>query len=85
VILDPKTLEMGNRQLLPFPPPIVRPSGPVTVPPMGAANLSAFFPFPELPPNADLNSLQVSWVMRIGSHDVNQSVNFRRLYPWVNY
>jgi hypothetical protein len=85
VVFDPKTLEMENWQLLPFPPPFVRPPGPVTVPPMGAANFTAFFPFPALPPNADLDSLEIRWVIRIGSHDVNQSVTFRRVYQWADY
>jgi hypothetical protein len=85
VVFDPKTLEIENWQLLPFPPPIVRPLAPVTVPPMGAANLTAFFPIPALPPNADLDSLEIRWVVMIGSQNINQSVSFRRRYRWEDY
>jgi hypothetical protein len=86
VVFDPKTLDMTNGQLLPFPPPIVRPPGVVTVPSMRSANLTAFFPVPERrPQEGDLDSLELRWVIQIGSQKVNQSVNFRRVYPRVYY
>lgn len=84
--VDPSTLEMTNGQLLPFPRPIVRPPGIVTVPPTRSANLTAYFPIPPRRPQpGDLDSLEVHWVVQLGSQNVNQHVNFRRVYPRVYY
>lgn len=86
ITFDPNTLEMTNSQLLAFGPPIVRPPGEVAVAPMQSGNLTAYFPVPRHPPDEGaLDSLQVRWIVQLGSQKISQSVSFRRVYPRVYY
>ena len=79
---DPHTLDLTTPLLLPFPRPIVRPPGPLTVAPMKAGNLAVQFPLPPLPNGSgDLNLLQLDWNIQIGGKNVSQSVRFRRVVP----
>jgi len=83
---DSRTLVMTNGQLVSFPPPIVRPPGPVTAPPMRSVNVTEFFPLPQRgPEGGDLDSLQLRWLIQIGDQKISQSVNFRRVYPRFYY
>jgi hypothetical protein len=82
VTFDPRTLDLTTPLLLPFPPPIVLPPGPLTVAPLQAGNLTVQFPLPPLPHGSeDLNSLQLDWSIQIGGKKVSQSVRFRRVVP----
>lgn len=86
VVFDPRTLSLTNGRLVPFPPPIVRPPGPITLAPTQSVTLSAFFPLPRTPGHdGDLDSLELRWIAQVGTQSVSQSASFRRVYPRFYY
>lgn len=86
VVFDPRTLNLTNGRLMPFPPPIVRPPGAITLAPTQSVTLTAFFPLPHVPGrDGDLDSLELHWIVQIGEQKVSQSASFRRVYPRFYY
>ena len=81
VVFDPMSQRLTTGQLVNFPPPIVRPSTPVTLQPGQSAYLTSYFPFPagSSQDNMDLSSLQMKWQLSIGPRVVGQVVNFTRV------
>jgi hypothetical protein len=87
VQIDPRTLDLTNGELLKFPPPIVRPPGPIAINPTQMVVISAFFPFPpgSYYGNVDLNSLELRWLVQIGGKSIPQAVYFQRIYETYYY
>ncbi len=85
-VFEPQSLELVDGEMLRFPPPVMRPSEPVTIPPMQAAVIHAWFPFPpgNTYENTDMAALQVHWVIVVDGRDVEQMAAFRRVHS-VHY
>lgn len=80
VTFDPATLTLYSAGLEPFPDPIVRPGGPIELPPDGVAVVEAYFPLAgDGHPSAhDLNGLNVRWTLDIDGEPVTSSASFTR-------
>ena len=86
VAFDPRTLNLTNSRLIPFPPPLVRPPGAITLGPTQSVTLTAFFPLPRISGrDGDLDSLELRWIVQVGEQKVSQSASFRRVYPRFYY
>ena len=83
VLFDPRTLEMTNGALRPFPPPITEPPGIVVLPPGRRQEVTAYFPFPPGTDarNFDLSTLRLRWRVDINDHPVIQTAYFQRGRP----
>ena len=86
---DPGSLQLMDGSLLQFRPPILDQRTPITLPPMRAAVVSAFFPFPQGHDNhnTDLEVLQMRWQIRTDDHNGEMGTTFHRVYapPPVPY
>lgn len=81
VVFDPRTMQLLDGGLMEMPPPILRPPTPVTIGPNQSVVVGAFFPFPpgRSYKNSDLETLQLRWRVQVGSMDVPQDADFRRV------
>ncbi len=87
VTFQPQTLELIDGSLVKYPPPLMQPPQMVTLAPNQATIIDAYFPFPPGRSwgNTDLGSLRLSWITQVGSQNVSQGVDFRRIYPGYYY
>jgi hypothetical protein len=84
-VFDPNSMELVGARLRPFAPPITHTPGTITLNPMEAATLTAFFPLPPDPEPGELGSLTLRWNIQIGSQRLGQNVTFQRVYPRYYY
>jgi hypothetical protein len=84
VTFDPASLDLTTGELMRFPPPLVRPAGPVTLQPGQTLVAEANFPFPPgaTYENVNLQTLQLNWTVALDSHGVMQSVDFHRIHQY---
>jgi hypothetical protein len=87
VWFDPRTLDLTNSELLPFPAPIVRPMQAVSILPGQPFTIKANFPLPSAlsDERGGLDTLQLRWVVTIDGHAVPQIANFRRIRRYYYY
>jgi hypothetical protein len=78
---DPASLDLTTGELVRFPPPLVRPPGPVTLEPGQTLISEAYFPFPPGATfdNINLQTLQFNWTVVLDGHPIAQSVDFHRI------
>jgi hypothetical protein len=87
VTFDTHTLELMNGDLLKFPPPQLDSEPTMNLAPYQSSVLDAKFPFPPGYDynNADLESLNLRWQIRIDGEPVNMTAQFRRQYTQYYY
>lgn len=87
VTFDPRTMTLSDGSLSAFSPPILQPSGLVTLAPNQATSYGAFFPFPpgRNSDNTDLNSLQLRWTVQLDGRSMSQTVLFNRSVRYYYY
>lgn len=91
VVFDPSTMELLDGGLMKFPPPVLFPRTPVTLDPLQATTVGAFFPFPvgHTYENTDVEAFQLHWDIQIDGRRGEQGVSFRRILryygPYYDY
>jgi hypothetical protein len=91
VTFDPRMMELTTGDLVRFPPPVLFNTPPqLVVEPEQSMVVTADFPFPDAQPydHFDLSTLQLRWLERIGTQNVTQIADFRRVelvYPYYYY
>jgi hypothetical protein len=92
VVFDPRTMGLLDGGLMELPPPVLRPPQPVTLAPQQSVVVGAYFPFPpgRSYKNTDLEELQLRWRVQVGSSEIGQAADFRRMirsyyYPYPDY
>jgi hypothetical protein len=87
VSFDPASLHLTNGLLQVFGPPLVRPPGPMNIPQGQSATVTAYFPFPvpQGSEHLDLQSLRLSWALRIANQEVPQAATFQLQQPVYYY
>jgi len=87
VTFDPRSLQLSTGDLLPFPPPLIQSPAPATLTPGESALVTANFPFPGGKSYDDFNleTLQLQWILQVGSQRIPQTAGFRQEYRRYYY
>lgn len=86
ITFDPASLDLSTGELMRFPPPLVRPQGPVTLEPGQTLIAEAFFPFPPGASyeNVNLQVLQLHWTAVVDGHPIAQTADFHRIHRYYD-
>jgi hypothetical protein len=87
VVFEPATLQMTNRDLIEFAPPILTPRNPFHLTPRRSEFVTAYFPLPagKSYDQVDLESLQLRWLIQVDGRQVGQVAEFQRTFRYYYY